>query len=258
MTVTIDSFTTNSLLVQPYGYDGNAQDGLTARKWSINGLLTATQWQTLRTVYNDWRDTRITDADTWSSASTGTTVSLTVNANGITATSIPCWFLSAPTGDQVGRYIDAKVDLIDAAQSLAVLLRGKEKSRQASEADRPSFGTYSFDYPAVGAVSAGTAVLTLTKNPDGYRDGPQLQITAGGSHRISGPLIGTRIKDLEGITDATGWYGVRTWYEDIVTSSPSVASWYPTSEPTATAERIISGGAVTTRYIVRITLAQVR
>ena len=248
MTVTIGAFTTNALLAQPYGYDGTAKDGLTARKWSINGLLTATQWQNLLSVYNTWRDTRITDADTFSSASVGTTVALTANANGITASSLACWFNAAPTGEQVGQYIDAKIELIDANQSLAVLLRGKEKQRQATEAERPSFGTYTL----------GSATLTLTKAPDTYRDGPQLALTAAGTHHITGPFSATRVKDLEGTTDATGWTNVRSWYETIIATAPAASTWYPVSEPTATGERIISSGAVTTRYTVSVTLAEVR
>ena len=249
MTVTIGTLSITRLTAQPFGYEETeTQDGLTARKWSVNGLLTATEWQSLLNIYNNWRDTRITDADTLSSGIVGTTVSLTASANGVTASALACWFSVAPTGAQVGLYINAQAELIDANQALAVLLRGKEKQRQNSEAERPSFGTYTL----------GSATLTLTKEPDTYRDGPQLALTAAGVHHITGPFLATRIKDLEGTTDATGWTNVRSWYETTIASAPAAASWFPVSEPTATGERIIVSGAVTTRYTVSVTLAEVR
>ena len=248
LAITIGGFSATSLFAQPFGYEGQAVDGLTSRKWSVSGLLSSAQWQSLISVYDTWRTTRLTDADTWSSASVGTTVALTATANGISASSLACWFFSPPAGKQVGQFIDAQVELIDANQALAVLLRGKEKQRQQSEADRPSFGTYTL----------GSATLTLTKAPDTYRDGPQLALTAAGVHHITGPFLATRIKDLEGTTDATGWANVRSWYETTIASAPAAASWFPVSEPTATGERIIVSGAVTTRYTVRVTLAEVR
>lgn len=97
MTVSIGAFSTNKLLVQPFGYEEtDTSAGLTARKWTISGLLTAAEWQSLLSVYNTWRDARITDADTLSSAAVGTTVSLTANANGLTWSGIGCWVHKRP------------------------------------------------------------------------------------------------------------------------------------------------------------------
>ena len=249
MTVSIGAFSTNKLLVQPFGYDEtDTSAGLTARKWTVSGLLTSTEWQSLLSVYNTWRDTRITDADTLSSASVGTTVSLTASANGISWSGIGCWFTSAPSGTQAGPYIQASVELVDAAQALAVLLRQEEKNRQRSEATTPSLGT----------VTLGSATLTLLAPMETYQDTPQLQLTASGTHYLSGALTATRVRRIEGTTTSSGWTAVRSWYETSVASTPSAGTWYPISAPSASAEVIISGGAKSTRYTVTVDVAEVK
>ena len=43
MTLTIGAFSTNALTAQPFGYEGDARQGLTARKWTISGLVTKAQ-----------------------------------------------------------------------------------------------------------------------------------------------------------------------------------------------------------------------
>ena len=109
MSVTIGSFTCSALTAQPYGYDEtDTRAGLTARKWILNGLLTPSQWDDLLTVYNDWRDTRITDEDTLKSRVVGTTVNVSASGNGLSVTSVPCWFITAPSGDQAGYYVSVQ------------------------------------------------------------------------------------------------------------------------------------------------------
>jgi hypothetical protein len=136
MTVTIGSFTCNLLTVQPFGYEGEARTGLTARTFQISGLLTAAQWQDLLSEYNTWRDTRINDQDTLLSESVGTTVNLTTTpANGVSVTSLPCWFVEPPSGDQTGNYVSAAVLLVDAAEALEVLLRERELAKEREIAD---------------------------------------------------------------------------------------------------------------------------
>ena len=110
---------------------------LTARTFQISGLLTAAQWQDLLSEYDAWRDTRINDQDTLLSESVGTTINLTTTpANGISVTSLPCWFVEPPSGDQTGSYVSANVLLVDAAEALEVILRERElaKEREIAEA----------------------------------------------------------------------------------------------------------------------------
>lgn len=137
MTITIGSFTCSTLTAQPFGYEGEARTGLTARSFVISGLLTPAQWQALLGAYNGWRNTRITDQDTLLSKTVGTTIALTVAANGVSVSALPCWFVEAPTGEQAGAYISTSVTLVDAAQALAVLLREQElaNERQIAEAE---------------------------------------------------------------------------------------------------------------------------
>lgn len=250
MSVSIGAFSTSKLIAQPFGYDETStRDGLTARKWTVSGLLSASEWQSLLSVYNTWRDARLADADTLSSGTVGTTVSLTASANGITWSGIACWFSSAPSGDQAGPYIQATCELVDAAQALAVLLRQEEKNRQRTEA---------LANPNLGTVTLGSATLTLLAPMETYQDTPQLQLAASGVHVINGPLTATRVRRIRGTTDSTGWTNVRSWYETSVASVPSVGTWYPISAPTAEAEVIISGGAKSTRYTITVDAAEVK
>ena len=250
MTLSIGAFSTNKLIAQPFGYDETStRDGLTARKWTVSGLLTASEWQSLLSVYNTWRDARLTDADTLSSGVVGTTVSLTTSANGINWSGVACWFSSAPSGTQAGPYIQATCELVDAAQALAVLLRQEEKNRQRSEA---------LSNPNLGTVTLGSATLTLLAPMETYQDTPQLQLTASGTHVINGALSATRVRRIRGTTDSSGWSAVRSWYETSVASVPSVGAWYPISAPAAEAEVIISGGAKSTRYTVTVDAAEVK
>lgn len=249
MTLTIGSFTTSKLLAQPFGYDEtDTSAGLTAQRWSVSGLLTTTEWAALLAEYDSWRDARIDDEDTLLSGVVGTTVALTASANGLSWTAVPCWFTQAPSGEQAGAYIQASVQLVDAAQQLQVLLAEKQKAKEKSDAD----------IPALGTVTLGSAELTLVAPMETYQDVPQLQLTAGGVHYINGPLTATRVRRIEGTTDSTGWSAVRSWFETTVESLPATGSWYPLTAPTASAEAVIEAGVKTTRYTVSIEVGEVK
>lgn len=248
MSVTIGSFTCSALTAQPYGYEEtDTRAGLTARKWILNGLLTVSQWADLLTVYNNWRNTRITDEDTLKSRVVGTTVNVSASANGQVVTSVPCWFISAPRGDQAGAYISVQAEVVDAAQALEVLLTEQEKQQEREKALRPDLGT----------LTIGTTTLELLKPKETYANAPQVQLTAAGNHYISGPLTASRIHDAEGETDSSGWSGIQTWYEAIVQTTPSTGTWYPYSIPTASARAEIQSGVKTTIYTVTIQLIQI-
>lgn len=253
MTITIGSFSCNTLTAQPFGYEGDARTGLTARQFRVAGLMTPTEWQNLISAYNTWRDTRITDADTLSSAAVGTTVSLTISStNGLSVTSLACWFTEAPTGEQAGAYISATATLVDAAQALAVLLREQEKSRQGSEALVPSFGTVTL------TRGSGTSpTVTLTKPMLTRQDGPSVALTATGVSYVTGALAAHKVRQIEGYLTTGSFDDVLSWYDETVAAVPSSTSWFPISPPTATAEVIISSGAKSTRYTVSLTALQI-
>jgi hypothetical protein len=247
MTITLGSFTTSRLTVQPFGYEGEARDGLTARTFTIGGLLSSTQWQALVAQYNTWRDLRITDADTLSSGTVGSTINLSISSvNGLSITNLPCWFVDAPQGTQVGPFIDASATLVDAAQALAVELRTQEKSRQRTEL-----------FPSLGTVTLGSAVVTLTKPLLTRRDGPDVALTAGGKSYITGPLVAHKVRDIEGFITTGTYDNVLTWYDTTISTVPSTGTWFPVTAPTATAEIIISSGVKVTRYTVQLSAVQI-
>ena len=248
MTITIGSFSTNALTAQPFGYEGDARAGLTARTFTVAGLLSPAQWQALISEYNTWRNSRLTDADTLSSAAVGTTVSLTITStNGLSVSGLACWFTEAPSGEQTGAYVSASCTLVDASQALAVLLREQEKSRQSSEATTPALGT----------VTLGSAVVTLTKPMETRQDGPQVALTATGTSYITGALAAHKVRNIEGrITTGTP-SDVLSWYDSTIAAVPAAASWFPISAPTFDAEVIITGGAKATRYSVSLQALQI-
>ena len=252
MTITIGGFTCQTLTAQPFGYEGEARSGLTARTFQISGLLTPAQWQSLVSVYNTWRDTRITDADTLSSGVVGTTVALTINANGLSVTALACWFAEAPSGEQAGAYINASLTLVDSAQALAVLLREQEKSRQGTEAETPSLGTITF------TRAAGTSpIVTLTAPMDTRQDGPTVALTATGTSYVTGPLVAHKIRNVEGYISTGSFDNLLSWYDETIAAVPAASSYFPISAPTATAEVIVSGGVKSTRYSVTLTVLQI-
>lgn len=248
MSITLGDFSFNTLTAQPFGYaETDTAAGLTARRWRIAGLCTPAEWQDLLDVYDAWQSDRKEDEDSLKSASIGTTVSLTANANGITWTSVACWFLSAPSGEQAGPYISVDAEVVDAIQALEVLLYQEEKNKQRSEALLPDLGT----------VTVGTTVLTLLRPMETYENNPQVALTAAGDHYISGPLTASKIRDIEGTTDTAGWEALLAWFEEIVQTTPTAGTWYPVTPPTATAEAVIDLGVKSTRYTVSLRLLEI-
>lgn len=246
MTLTIGSFGFGgkTYTAQPYGYDSTeVKQGLTARKVLVQALLTAEEWVDLLDEYDSWRDVRITEPDSKIANDVGTTVAVSLTANGVVWSGEECWFLQAPSGEQVGAYVQASVELVVAAEALAVAQRAEEITKE-----KYYFGTY-----ALGATT-----VQLTRPPETYQDAPQLSLTASGSSYIQGPLAATKVRQIEGDTDATGWAAIQSWYEALIATSPAVGTWYPISAPSATAEAKITGGVRVDLYSVSIGLGQVR
>lgn len=248
MTITIGAFSTNRLTAQPFGYEGEARRGLTARTFTMSGLLTPAEWQTLVAEYNSWRSTRIQDADTLQSGVVGTTIGVTITStNNLSVTGLACWFADPPSGEQTGRYVSATVVMVDAAQALQVLLREEEKSRQNSEALRPSLGT----------LTLGNVTVTLTKPMETFQDGPQVSLTASGKTLITGALKAHKVRQVEGYISNGVYSDLLAWYQSTTSGQPGAGTWFPIQPPTASAEVIISGGVKSTRYTVQLALVEV-
>lgn len=243
MSTTIGSFTTSKLLVQPFGYEEtDTRSGLTAQKLRMSGLLTPDEWQDLVAEYDSWRDSRINDPDSVAANDVGTTVDVSVSANGVSWSAVPCWFISAPSAEQTGAYVSATVELVDAEQALEVALRQKEKAKQAE--DRPDLGTFSL----------GGCTLTLLKPPNTYQDMPQMALTAAGTTYITGPLGATTVYALEGETDSAGWGALQEWFDGAVASRPSGGSYFPVSAPSAVAKNDVIDGVKVVTYTVSISV----
>lgn len=243
MTFTIGTFsyTGGNFVAQPFGYDeSDTKAGLVARKIRLSALMTAVDWAALVANFNSWRDARILDPDSKTSNSIGTTVAVTFSANGVSWSAVPCWYLQAPEGQQTGAYVQATVELVDAAQALEVLQKSDEKSQE-----RFYFGTF----------TVGSTVLNLIRPPQTYQDTPSLALTASGNTYVTGPLAATRVRQLEGDTDAAGWTDIQSWFEAAVAAVPGSNQWFPVSAPSATAEALIVDGVRTDRYTVSLTLA---
>lgn len=251
MAITLGSFTFNTLIEQPFGFEElEAYSGLSARAWRVSGLCTRAQWAQIITTYETWRAARITDEDTLKSRALGTTVSFTGIAAGLAWTNLPCWFLAAPAAQQTGAYHSVTFDIVDAAQYLAALLAQEEKRKQRSEALLPDLGQLTLSY------EGHTAVLTLTKPPESYSNAPSVQLTAAGRPYISGPLNATRVRDVEGTCNITNWTALQSWYEAIVRATPAAGTYYPTTPPSASATAEIVNGVKTTEYSVTLQLTQ--
>lgn len=253
MTITIGSFSCNALTAQPFGYEGEARTGLTARQFQVSGLLTPSQWQALISEYNTWRNLRITDEDTLKSGTVGTTVNLTITStNGLSVSGLNCWFTEAPSGEQAGSYISASATLVDAAQALAVLLREQEKRRQNEEALVPNLGTVTLT-----RASGTSPVITLIRPMLTRQDGPSVALTATGTSYVTGPLAAHKVRQIEGYLTTGSYDDVLSWYDETIAAVPAATSWFPISAPTATAEVIINSGVKSTRYTVSLTALQI-
>ena len=244
--ITIGTFTIDRhLTAQPFGYDEvNTRQGLTARKWLVSGLLTPAQWRDLVTVYEDWRDDRIEDPDSVVAEDVGTTIAFSAATNGQSWSSVACWFSAAPSGQQVGAYLQVSVELVDANQALAVAL----KSQELGNEDRPSLGTFSL----------GGVTLTLLEPPETYQDVPQMALTATGKSYISGPLAATKVYAVRGTTNASGWTDIQEWFEDAVGVRPDPGDYFPIGAPSATAANRIDGGLKIVEYTVSVSVGVAR
>jgi hypothetical protein len=247
MSITIGSASFPTLTAQPFGYEeSNVRAGRTARRWQLAGLLKPSEWLTLLTAYDTWRDLRIEDEDTLKSGVVGRTVSFSGKGpGGQTWTNVPCWFIAAPQADATGAYLSVSASLVDAAQALQVLL--KEQDAAADEEDLD-----------LGTITIGSTTLKLLKPVDAYSGSPSLDLTPSGVHVISGPLVPFRVKDVEGRTNLAGWNDIRSWYEGRIGQVPAVGSLFPIGPPSASAEARIVEGVRVTSYNVSIQLGEIR
>jgi hypothetical protein len=247
MALSIGSFSATYLDAQPFGHDvSTVYKGYTARAWLISGLFTATEWNTLNSVYQAWRDLRIQDPDSVETQTVGTTVLFSGQGFGTSWSNIAVWFIEAPEAQQqVGDFVQGSVRVVDAAQKLQILLKEKEDAETE-------------DLPNLGTITLGTTVITLTRPPETLENLPQLESMAAGGDYALGPLAPRSALNIEGHTTAAGWAALVPWAKAALSVSPVVGAYWPTSAPTAAAENKIVDGVKIVRYNVQISVAIVQ
>jgi hypothetical protein len=263
MTVTIGTFSTNALIAQPFGYEGDARTGLTARTFQISGLLTPAQWQALVTEYNNWRNLRILDQATKASGVVGTTVNLTITpANGLSVTSLPCWFVDPPSGDQAGAYVSTSATLVDAAQALQVVLREEEKSTQ--EGDAPTLfytsattGNSISNSATLPSSSGKSWIVRVTEYVQGRENAPSYAFTALGTTYVTGALVSHNTAQYSGYIVHGDPDDLLATYDAKIAITPVPDSVVMARPPEFRYENIVSGGVRVTRYPVTFTLLEV-
>jgi hypothetical protein len=241
------TLTLRYLQAQPIGYaEAETEQGLTARRFTVAGLCTPAQWVTCCSVFDAWQAAKIQEAPTLTSRAVGATVALTCAAHGRSVTSLACWFTGAPAGETVegGVWVKVSFSLIDAAQQLTVLLRQNEKGRLVGDAFTPSYGT----------IALGATTLALLEQPEAYEDGPSLEPTSTGGLVARGPLVVSEVRNVKGVTDASGWAAVQSWFKSTIAARPGASDFWPVGELGLERDKIVSGGAVIDRFIVSVKL----
>lgn len=239
-----DTLELSRLQAQPFGYEGNSRDGLTYRSWQVQGLVCSEDWLALLSIYESWRVLRFDDPDSVASDSIGTTVGFSGSAYGLVWSDVACWFDEAPAGSDAGDYwLSVSFLLVDAEQALEVAKRESEQNEEAAEDNRPDNGTWTVECPA----SSCSTTITLTKNPVGWAEGPEMERASPGNLVVSGPLGVIHRREIDGYTDEAGWDCIRCWYETITVEYPQSGQWYPAAPPQMDRELVTVSGVRTTR-----------
>jgi len=237
------SYTAGFFTVQPFGF--NASDttlGLTAEKVTISALMTAAEWKALLGVFDTWRTARLADPVEDIKATVGSTVKVSMLANTVQWTDVECYFLSPPEGEQFGEYVEATVELVNAAQQVEVFNREDQISKDES-----------VDY--FGTFTLWGTTLNLRQPPETYQDMPALQLSAGGKSYTNGPTEPTEVRALVGDTDKSGWDSIYAACKTQAEATPGT-EWFPVSPPTASAEKRLVGGVRSDLYTVTISVAK--
>lgn len=242
------SFTFPNLTGHPYGFEeGDVRRGRAAEQLSPTGLLLPTEANSLAALYRAWNAARLPEGAPLRTGSLGAVVTVSGKGPGFDwTTPRSCWFTSAPQFDQRGAYVAVSCTVVDAAQALAIELReSEEEAEQAQDL-------------ALGTITLGSAVITLTSPARSYQDLPQAALSPSGVHVITGPMGVTEVREIEGWVTVQGLTDLESWLVSVTAASPAVNAWFPTSYGKPQARLTADGGSVVTRYDVSLTLVKVR
>jgi hypothetical protein len=242
------AYTYPNLTEHPYGFDEvDVRRGRAARRWALSGIVNREDGATIAGLYAAWNAVRLLEDDPVRTGVVGATVSLAGTAPGFTwASAIPCWFATAPSIAMAGMFCRVSTTLVDATQALAILMRQGEED--AEQADQLNLGTLTF----------GGAVVNLTARPDGFADLPALALSPAGRHVITGPLVTTQTRRVEGWVTATNLSALETWLTTTTAASPATGAWFPTAWSEPVAKRRAEAGAIGTFYDVSFSVSRIR
>lgn len=237
-----------NLLGHPYGYEeGETRRGRVARRWAIGGVVSRQDAAAITGLFEAWSGARLLEDDPTRTGVVGATVAFSGEAPGYTwATPVPCWFSGAPKVTMAGAFCRVELEVVDAAQALAVLLRaGEEEAEQAAQLN-------------LGTLTFGQATVNLTARAEGYQDLPQLALNPAGRHVITGPLAVTETRQVAGWVTPANLANLETWLAATAATSPASGAWFPTSWTTPVARRRADGGAIGTYYDVNFSVSRIR
>ena len=247
MSVTIGGVVLKNLQAQPLGYDVTAvTGGVTARQWTIQGLVTGAEWVSLLGVYDTWRNLKIGQDPPAISKVVGATVSFSgTGYGGQTWTSVGCWFNAAPSGVQAGSMVSLSFGLVDAAQALEVVLKQLSDDEVAEQ---------DIDY---GSINLGGVNVKHLEDPDIFVDAPGVDLTAGGNHYATGPVVVSEGLNIRGEIIGTAKTDLRNWYRDTAQANPVGGQYFPISPPVFRGVNKIVNNTTVLYYEVTLSLVKI-
>jgi hypothetical protein len=242
------SYTFPNLTEHPYGFEeGDVLRGRSVRRWNVTGIVKRTDAAVIVGIFEAWNAAKLLEDDPIRTGTVGATIGLTGTAPGFAwNSSIPCWVASAPTLPLAGHFVRLSMGLVDAAQSLAVLLRqGEEEAEQ-------------FDALGLGTRTFGGAVVNLTADPSDIIDLPSVNLSPGGRHIITGPLAPTDVERIQGWVSSAHKATLETWLKNTIATTPSTGSWFPIEWTQPVIRRRSNNGTIANYYDVSFTVVKKR
>lgn len=229
----------------PFGFEeSDVKRGRTAEVLNLSGLLKREDAEAILVIYRNWRNDKIEEQDPQKTGVIGATVGVSGDGIGFEWIDRPCWFSKAPEITYAGIYARVSIGLVDAEQSLEVLVEEEEDS----EEEGVDFGTFSL----------GGATINLTAYPNVYEGLPELSRNPAGAHVISGSLTLEEIKEIEGWVSSTDLSLLVSWLNTTIATTPAANSYFPTSWDRPSAKNRTIEGVVTLTYDIQIRLVKIK